>query len=294
MSIRDLRYTETFPEEFSIKHKISSMTEKKTFHLHRQLEIMFALSGNLKCRFENDTVEIPRYGMILLDQMNLHYIFCEEGSGACDRYVLYFSSNYISNLSTPEVNLLECFLLSQKRRQYVLKVPDEQQNGFLSLLERMNEFQNNSDPTASQSFGWNLHTKFLLGQFLLLTNQLYIEQYGAAESPVRSMHTDLVYRIYDFIENYYRQDLNTDEIARQFGISKTQLYYIFKEVSGTTVSEYLADYRIAQAKHLLINTTHPVEMISQETGYGNLSSFSRVFKAKAGLSPLQYRKKYRS
>lgn len=294
MSIKELRYAETFPEEFSVKHKISSMTEKKTFHLHRQLEIIFALSGNLKCRFEHDTVEIPQYGLILLDQMNLHYVFSEEGSGLCDRYVLYFSSNYISNLSTPEINLLECFLLSQKRKQFVLKVPDDKRRGFLALLEQMNEFQNNSDPTASQSFGWSLHTKFLLGQFLLLTNQLYIEQYGAASSAVRSLHTDLVYRIYDFIEKYYHEDLNTDEIAKQFGISKTQLYYIFKEVSGTTVSEYLVDYRIAQAKHLLINTTHSVEMISQETGYGNLSSFSRVFKSKTGCSPLQYRKKYRS
>lgn len=294
MSINELRYTEIFPEEFSIKRKVSAMTEKKTFHLHHQLEIVFALSDNLKCQFEHEIVDIPQYGMILLDQMNMHYIFNSTGSGVCDRYVLYFSSNYISKLSTPEINLLECFLLCQKRKKYVLKVPDERRAGFLSLLEQMNEFQNNADPTASQSFGWSLHTKFLLGQFLLLTNQLYIEQYGAASSAIHSLHSDLVYQIYDFIEKYYNEDLNTDEIARRFGISKTQLYYIFKEVCGMTVSEFIVEYRIARAKDLLINSTHSVEIISQETGYNNLSSFSRVFKTKAGCSPLQYRKKYLS
>lgn len=294
MSINQLRYAETFPEEFSVKHKISPVTEKKTFHLHRQLEIVFALSGNLTCQFEDCTVEIPQYGMILLNQMNLHYISNKDHSGLCDRYVLYFSPNYISSLSTPEINLLECFLLCQKRKQYVIPIPRERQSDFLSLLEQMNEFQNNSDPTAPQSFGWSLHTKFLFGQFLLLTNQIYIEQYGAAPSAIRNLHSDLVYRIYAFIEKYYCEDLNTDEIARQFGISKTQLYYIFKEVSGMTVSEYLMEYRIAKAKDLLINSTHSVEMISQETGYSNLSSFSRVFKTKTGCSPLQYRKKYLS
>lgn len=291
MSVNHLRYNEIFPEEFSIRHKVSGMTEKRTFHCHRQLEIVVALSGNLKCQFENSLADIPRYGMILLDQMNLHYMFNSDPSTLCDRYVLYFSSNYISHLSTPEINLLECFLLCQKRKKYVLPIPEERQSAFLALLEQMNQFQNNSDPTAAASFGWNLHTKFLLGQFLLLTNQCYYEQYGPAPTAIRSLHSDLVYRIYDFVEKYYHEDLNTEDIARQFGLSKTQLYYIFKEVSGMTVSEYITEYRITQAKNLLINSTHSVELISQETGYGSLSSFSRVFKAKTGCSPLQYRKK---
>lgn len=292
MTINTLRYNEIFPEEFSIRHKITEMTEKKTFHLHRQLEIIFALSDNLKCQFENEIVDIPQYGMILLDQMNLHYIFRGKDSGVCDRYVLYFSSNYISNLSTPEVNLLECFLLSQKKKKYVLSIPPESRPGFLSLLEQMDAFQNNEDPTAASSFGWSLHTKFLLGQFLLLTNQRYIEQYGAEANAMRTLHSNLVYRIYDFIEKYYQEELNTEGIAKNFGISKTQLYYIFKEVSGMTVSDYITEYRITRAKELLINSSYSVEIVSQETGYGNLSSFSRIFKAKTGMSPLQYRKRH--
>ena len=93
------------------------------------------------------------------------------------------------------------------------------------------------------------------------------------------------------MEKYYPEELNTEDIARHFGLSKTQLYYIFKEVSGMTVSEYITEYRITRAKNLLINSTQSIELISQETGYGSLSSFSRVFKARTGCSPLQYRKK---
>ncbi|MDD7637327.1 MAG: AraC family ligand binding domain-containing protein, partial [Clostridiales bacterium] len=61
---------------------------QKNFHLHKQLEIIFALSGNLKCKFESGITHIPRNGMILLNPMNLHYIFPEEESGICDRFVL--------------------------------------------------------------------------------------------------------------------------------------------------------------------------------------------------------------
>lgn len=291
MSVNHLRYNEIFPEEFSIRHKVSSMTEKRTFHCHRQLEIVVALSDNLKCQFENHLVHIPQYSIMLLDQMNLHYMFNSDPSTPCDRYVLYFSSNYISHLSTPEINLLEAFLLCQKRKTYVLSIPDQHRHRFLSLLEQMDRFQNPADPSVPPAFGWNLHTKFLLGQFLLLASQCYYQQYGAAPTAIRSLHSDLVCQIYDYVEKYYHQELNTEDIARRFGLSKTQLYYIFKEVSGMTVSEYITGYRITRAKNLLINSTHSIELISQEAGYGSLSSFSRVFKARTGQSPLQYRKK---
>ena len=77
-----------------------------------------------------------------------------------------------------------------------------------------------------------------------------------------------------------------------FLISKTQLYYVFKEISGMTVSDYITEYRITRAKDFLINTDYSVEMIGQAVGYTNLSSFSRVFKEQAGCSPIQYRRKH--
>ena len=81
MDIPFSRYTEKLPEEFSVRHKITETTEKRNFHLHRQMEIIFALSGNLKCKFETGEIDIPRNGLILFNQMDLHYIYPEDGSG---------------------------------------------------------------------------------------------------------------------------------------------------------------------------------------------------------------------
>ena len=67
---------------------------------------------------------------------------------------------------------------------------------------------------------------------------------------------------------------------------------MFNEIFGIPVNEYITDYRIARAKDMLINSTYSVELISDLTGYATISSFSRLFKTKAGMSPLQYRKKY--
>ena len=71
MDIPFSRYTEKLPEEFSVRHKITETTEKRNFHLHRQMEIIFALSGNLKCKFETGEIDIPRNGLMLFNQMDL-------------------------------------------------------------------------------------------------------------------------------------------------------------------------------------------------------------------------------
>lgn len=281
------RYTESFPEDFSIRHKITETTEKKNFHLHKQMEIVFALSGNLECKFENGVIYIPQNGMILLNPMNLHYIYPERDSGICDRFVLYFSSGYISYLSTPEANLLECYLLNHSGRPVVLSVPDDQLEAFLTLMGQMETCQD-----TARSYGRDLHTKFLLGRFLLFTNQLYFQQYGERDSVSFQNHSRQVSDICEYIGEHYDTPLSTEEMARHFLISKTQLYYIFKEVAGITVSEYITEYRITKAKNFLINTDLSVEIISQSVGYMNISSFSRAFKLKAGCSPLQYRNRH--
>ena len=112
--------------------------------------------------------------------MDLHYIFSEPGSGICDRYVLYFSSSFISSLSTQEINLLECFNVNQLKHPVLLPVSEKQQENYIQLMEQMISYQkkNSSGQEFKENYGYVLHIKFLLGQFLLLINQLYYQKYG--------------------------------------------------------------------------------------------------------------------
>ena len=81
-----------------------------------------------------------------------------------------------------------------------------------------------------------------------------------------------------------------DDLARRFLISKTQMFNIFKDVLKISVGNYILEARMTKAKDDLINTSYSIEIISQRVGYSSIASFSRVFKARVGLSPLQYRK----
>jgi AraC-like DNA-binding protein len=51
--------------------------------------------------------------------------------------------------------------------------------------------------------------------------------------------------------------------------------------------------RIEEAKQLLETGTAPVEAIAREVGYGDLASFRRLFRRTAGMTPGDYRRKFR-
>ena len=56
------------------------------------------------------------------------------------------------------------------------------------------------------------------------------------------------------------------------------LSQLFKKQMNTTLHDYIADLRIKKAKQLLEVTTMPIDMIAEEVGYYNTSSFIRRFK----------------
>jgi AraC-like DNA-binding protein len=63
----------------------------------------------------------------------------------------------------------------------------------------------------------------------------------------------------------------------------------FKAEFGVTFVEYLASYRVIQAKRLLTNPTMAVADVASAVGFNDPSYFTRVFKKQEGVSPSEYR-----
>jgi transcriptional regulator GlxA family with amidase domain len=56
---------------------------------------------------------------------------------------------------------------------------------------------------------------------------------------------------------------------------------------------YVHTLRIEEAKQLLESAGAPVEAIAQEVGYEDAAFFGRLFRRKVGVTPIQYRKRFR-
>lgn len=92
------------------------------------------------------------------------------------------------------------------------------------------------------------------------------------------------------IERRAAEPLTLDEVAAAVGLSTFHLMRIFRHSIGVTPHQYLMRMRLLRAIDLLRDTRQPVTSIAYESGWSDLSNFTRTFLRDVGCSPGQYRR----
>jgi AraC-like DNA-binding protein len=75
------------------------------------------------------------------------------------------------------------------------------------------------------------------------------------------------------------------ELARIAGINEFKLKQGFKEMFETTVFGCLSDFKLTQARALLLAGSVPIKQVADELGYSSVQHFSTAFKKKFGVTP---------
>lgn len=77
---------------------------------------------------------------------------------------------------------------------------------------------------------------------------------------------------------------NVPEMAAQASYSEWHFIRTFHKVFGETPMEYSQRFRLAHAKHLLMNSQLSVSEIARHSGYETFSAFCRSFRSHFGLT----------
>ena len=91
-----------------------------------------------------------------------------------------------------------------------------------------------------------------------------------------------------YIETNYR-DGTLALLAESIPCDPCWLSREIKRRTGNTYKELLLEKRLSQAVYLLTNTQIKVSEIAAAVGYNNISYFYRIFQARYGMSPKEYR-----
>lgn len=97
-------------------------------------------------------------------------------------------------------------------------------------------------------------------------------------------------KILNYIHQYYFEEISNEQLSKISGYHPYHLNRLMKQFTGTTMHQYLIDYRIEAAKSMLRETNLPINTISFKCGYNNFSNFSCDFKRKTSVTPSVYRK----
>lgn len=94
-----------------------------------------------------------------------------------------------------------------------------------------------------------------------------------------------------FIEEHYKERISQSLVARKFHFSTSYFSKYFKKCTGMTYTDYLTNYRLFQARLLLLQTNKSVTKIAEESGFTDDRRLILAFRKMYGETPLQYRKK---
>lgn len=98
-------------------------------------------------------------------------------------------------------------------------------------------------------------------------------------------------QIIDYIENNYQNpQLSVGDIAKHLSLSDNYLSTLFKAQVGTSLNQYIIQYRIEYSKTLLSRTSEKIQDIAVQSGFSDTNYFSSVFKKMTAKTPLMYRK----
>lgn len=85
-------------------------------------------------------------------------------------------------------------------------------------------------------------------------------------------------------------DVGLATLARIAGMSRTSFAVRFRNVMGKPPASYLTEWRMLQAKQLLLQTSIDMSEIIERVGYGSDAAFVRAFKRKFGETPARFRR----
>lgn len=121
-----------------------------------------------------------------------------------------------------------------------------------------------------------------------------MKEVEAALPTLTPYHTAKKERLHQAILQYLEANLQTaspDGLAKELGYSKGYIGNLIKETTGSSFSALLQEHRCKKAAELLTQTELPIAEIIRMAGYENESFFREKFRARFGLTPLQYRKR---
>ena len=260
-------------ENFRLFHLNSRGGTQVEYHYHEFCKILLLVRGSGGYYVDGQRYLLQSGDIVLLDAHSIHRPELDADT-PYERIILYISPEYLRRQSTPDCNLRSVFSgekghvlrLSEERRQAVFRIA--------AVLER---------EMASEAFGREILSNAGLLRLLveLGRNREGTEDSGPGPVMPRS---DRIVEILRYIDQHLSEDLDAEELAKVFYISKYHMMRQFRRETGTTVHLYITQKRLVKARELMDSGMRATEACYR-CGWRSYSSFTRAYNKHLGTTP---------
>lgn len=266
--------------------------EYQALHKNQNFELMYVLQGELTNYIEDKEYVLRAGEGCLLNTQILHREILSEG---CNVVFLNLSPTLLQELlandssNGPIFTFLEQNLQtdSQWKRSYIEFTPclPYQSEGFHVIIDSLQL------EVATSKIG---RAYFQRGLILRLLDALEnVNQFSLQQIDLDlSKEEYLVNRVIHLIESRFG-NISRKEIEAALHYNPEYLNRLLKRQTKMTIAHYAQMIRTQKAQQLLNTTDLTIQLIAERLGFSTEAYFYHFFKKQTGLSPNQYRKKFK-
>lgn len=196
-------------------------------------------------------------------------------------------------------DFLWSYPLAKKIKQYgffsyntneALHLSEKEKSTIVTILKNIEEELNERIDDLSQDV--------IISQIeLLLTyaNRFYKRQFITR----KAVNSDLLQTLEDILDEYFNSNKTLSGgtptvkyLSEQINTSPNYLSDMIRSLTGQNALSLIHQKIVEKAKEKLSTTSLSVGEVAYELGFGHPSSFTKLFKAKTKLSPLEFRRSF--
>ena len=245
--------------------------ESLNFHWHENIEICRVIKNNCRFRIDGKIIEACEGDIVFIGEKVIHQFLIDKH----DTHI------QIAQLS-PKV------LFNAGHKPSPIKA-------HISTNELFNDTKINDNTDAlfnilQQECRAKTIDENPFMNSIAVSLYLLLQRHFPEPCPEKKSDRNEFYKITDYINDHFCENINVNSLAKEFYISRTKLSRIFKKYSGTGINEYLNTLRIKNANHLISNGTSITDA-ALSSGFSSIRTFNNAYKIIIGSSPSEHLKK---
>lgn len=225
---------------------------------------------------------LKKDSMFIFGPRNILQVRSEEHFKA---HVLVISPDLMRSINIDTKHMMP-LLLQFSTHPCIELAPEESQRlrSFIALVER--EVQG-----PETDFARDIISELIAATIYKVGDILhhYLAEHPEVERFVHNRAEEYFRHFIELLGEHYKQQRSVGFYARQLCITPKYLTTLIKRISGRSVSEWIDDYVIIEAKTLLKYANMSVQEIAYHLNFPNQSFFGSYFKRNTGMSPSQYK-----
>lgn len=211
-----------------------------------------------------------------------------EFEETCSMYTLLVHPDFLLNY--PLAKTIKQYGFFSYAANEALHLSEKEKNTIISIFKNIGEELDSRIDDFSQDV--------IISQIELLlnySNRFYKRQFITR----KAVNSDLLQRLEEVLDEYFNNDKSLGEgiptvqyVADKMNVSPRYLSDMVRSVLGQNTQSLIHQRIIDKAKEKLSNTALSISEVAYELGFGHPSSFTKLFKAKTNLSPVDFRKSF--